>query len=485
MTATEPSVLYLDCQAGIAGDMLVAALLDLGGASAERSMRDMLESLNVGGFEVEVSRRVLSGIDCCDFDVKLDAEHDGHDHDMAYLHGSGHHLHEHEHEHEHEHGAAAHAHHHGHRHAHRGLAEIDAIIDAARMTSAARTFAHKAFDIIAQAESKAHGVPVEEVHFHEVGAVDSIVDILSAAVLVDFLGIKRAVVPVLVDGHGTIRCQHGIIPVPVPATLNICIAHGLPLAPSDIEGELVTPTGAALVAALEPAFELPARYAVRAVGLGAGKRTYSRPSILRAMLIDELPAAGEPAPVAAAAAVPAAPSSPAPASFATAVPTPAATAPTPTSPADLSHELLAPKTTIKIECDIDDATPEALAFAAERLRDAGAREVHWLPIYAKKGRPAWQLQVICANEDVRRMQDLIFLHTTTIGMRMQQMERRCLERRFETVATPWGEVALKVVTLPDGSERATPEYEDCAAIARREDLSIECVMQAALTAHSR
>lgn len=434
MSTQKPTTLYLDCQAGIAGDMLVAALLDLGGDPAERTVRDMLASLTVGGFEVEVSRRALSGIDCCDFDVKLDAAHDGHDHDMAYLHGSGHAHHEHEHEHGHH-----------HHHAHRGLAEIDAIIDATQMTPSARGLAHKAFRILAEAEAKAHAVPIDQVHFHEVGAVDSIVDILSAAVLIDFLGIERTVVPVLVDGHGTIRCQHGIIPVPVPATLNICAAHGLPLAPSDIEGELVTPTGAALAAALDPVFALPERYVVRGVGLGAGKRTYSRPSILRVMLIDELPAAGG-------------------------------------APADLSHELTAPGTITKIECDIDDAAPESLAFAAERLRDAGAREVHWLPIYAKKGRPAWQLQVICADGDVPRMQELIFKHTTTIGLRMQRMERRCLERRFETVATPWGEVSLKVVMLPDGTERAMPEYEDCAAIARREDISIDSVMQAALAA---
>ena len=514
--------LYLDCQTGIAGDMFVAALLDLGGAPAEAAVRRMLASLSVGGFAVEVLRRKLSGIDCCDFDVVLDTAHENHDHDMAYLHGGEDHLREHEHEHEHchchgddaettrhhhghasEHGcchhhehvdghdadhyhAGSHAHdhahegphaHHHHHHEHRGLADIMAIIDAAEMTPAARAFARKTFDILAHAEAKAHAVPLDEVHFHEVGAVDSIADVLSAAVLVDFLGIGRAVVPVLVDGHGSIRCQHGIIPVPVPATLNVCTAHGLPLAPGDVEGELVTPTGAALVAALGPAFELPTRYAVRAVGLGAGKRAYSRPSILRAMLIDELPqvvggshAGGQDGLVSASC-------------EAASRTTPAPAASTATDAAMLPHETRAPHTVVKLECEIDDASPEVLAYAADRLREAGAREVHWLSVFCKKGRPAWQLQVVCAEADVERMQRIVFSETTTNGIRLQHMERACLERRFERAETPWGEVAIKVATLLDGTERAKPEFEDCAALAREHGIPLQQVMQAALAAY--
>ena len=278
------------------------------------------------------------------------------------------------------------------------------------------------------------------------GAVDSIVDVLSAAFLIDDLHIDRVIVPALTDGHGTIRCQHGIIPVPVPATLNICIAHGLPLASSSVEGELVTPTGAALVAAMEPEFALPERYAIRAVGLGAGKRSYERPSILRAMLIEELDAhlgasVHEPHP-------------------------------------SLSCETEAPSRIVKLECDIDDASPEVLAYAAERLRDAGAREVHWLPIFCKKGRPAYQLQVIAEPADVSIMEQIILSETTTIGIRRQQMERTCLPRAIETVDTPWGEVAVKTVCLPDGTRRTTPEYEACAAIAREEGIALQTVMGA-------
>ena len=419
--------LYLDCQAGIAGDMLVAALLDLGGKPALGRLTQMLEKLSLEGFSVAVTRVKKAGIDCCDFDVKLDAAHENHDHDMAYLHGLGDTSHDHD-----------------HHHAHRGLAQVEQLIDAAPLSERARGLARDAFCILARAEAKAHGLPIDQVYFHEVGAVDSIVDVLAAAFLIDDLDIERAIVPALTDGHGTIRCQHGVIPVPVPATLNICIAHGLPLSSSSVEGELVTPTGAALVAALEPEFSLPERYAIRAVGLGAGKRSYERPSILRAMLIEELDAR-----VDAAACEPR---------------------------SSLSAETQAPNCIVKLECDIDDCSPEVLAYAAERLREAGAREAHWLPIFCKKGRPAYQLQVIVEPSDVSRMEEIILSETTTIGIRRLQMERTCLPRAIESVETPWGDVLVKTVRLPDGTRRTTPEYEACAAIAHDKGVALQTVM---------
>lgn len=421
--------LYLDCQAGIAGDMLVAALLDLGGKPALGRLTQMLEKLSLEGFSVAVTRVKKAGIDCCDFDVKLDAAHENHDHDMAYLHGLGDTSHDHDHD---------------HHHAHRGLAQVEQVIDAVPLSERARGLARDAFRILARAEAKAHGLPIDQVHFHEVGAVDSIVDVLAAAFLIDDLDIERAIVPVLTDGHGTIRCQHGVIPVPVPATLNICIAHGLPLSSSSVEGELVTPTGAALVAALEPEFSLPERYTIRAVGLGAGKRSYERPSILRAMLIEELDARVDAA----------------------------ACEPRPS----LSAETQAPSCIVKLECDIDDCSPEVLAYAVELLREAGAREAHWLPIFCKKGRPAYQLQVIVEPSDVSRMEEIILSETTTIGIRRLQMERTCLPRAIESVETPWGEVAVKTVRLPDGTRRTTPEYEVCAAIARDKGVALQTVM---------
>ena len=238
--------LYLECYSGISGDMTVAALLDLG--ADQKVLEDVIESLPVQGFEIKVSRVTKSGIDACDFDVILDAEIDGHDHDMEYLHGHDHshthgaeehnpshthmaeeHNHQYEHSHEaaaknvaahgHDHGdeIAAHTHEHHRHHKHRGMNEIFQILADTKMTDGARGIALKIFQILAKAEAKAHNVPVEEVHFHEVGAVDSIVDILSVAVCLDNLGITEVIVPVLCEGMGTVRCQHGILPVPVPA----------------------------------------------------------------------------------------------------------------------------------------------------------------------------------------------------------------------------------------------------------------------------
>lgn len=273
--------LYLECASGISGDMTVAALLDLG--ADEAALRKALASLPVEGYQVAVSRVAKSGLDVCDFAVLLDEAHENHDHDMEYLHGphpEGERTHEHEHTHDHAHG-------HSHPHEHRGLGEILHIIDHGALTPRAKELARRIFTLLAQAEAKAHGVPVEQVHFHEVGAVDSIVDIVAVAVCLDDLDITEAIIPALNEGQGFVRCQHGVIPVPVPATLNIAQAAGLALHILPVEGELVTPTGAAIAAALKTSEALPERFRVVKTGYGAGKRSYSVPSILRAMLIEE------------------------------------------------------------------------------------------------------------------------------------------------------------------------------------------------------
>ena len=270
-------ILYLECSSGISGDMTAAALLDAG--ADEAAVRRALESLPVDGFEIRITRVAKSGLDVCDFDVVLDAAHENHDHDMAYLHGHAHgeaHVHGHDHD---------RAHDGGHRHEHRGMAEIGAIIDAADMTDRAKEIARAVFAVIAEAEARAHGVPVDQVHFHEVGAVDSIADIVAIAAALDSLNVDDVVVSDLVEGTGTVRCQHGIIPVPVPAVVNIAAAHGLPLRITDVRGELVTPTGAAVVAAARTRAALPERFTIERVGMGAGKRAYETPGILRAMIL--------------------------------------------------------------------------------------------------------------------------------------------------------------------------------------------------------
>lgn len=281
-------LLYLECTSGISGDMCAAALLDAG--ASEEAVRRALESLPVEGFAVGISRVKKSGLDVCDFSVVLDAAHENHDHDMAYLHGhGGTSEHGHGHDHDRDHGRA-HDHDHAHGapggHHHRGPTEIAQIIDGATMTDGAKAIAHRMFDLVADAEARAHGVPVGEVHFHEVGAVDSIADIIAIAVAADDLAPDGVVVSDLPCGRGTVRCQHGLIPVPAPATALIAEAAGLTLSPVDVEGELVTPTGAAAAAALRTEAALPERFSIKAIGMGAGKRAYDTPGILRAMIIE-------------------------------------------------------------------------------------------------------------------------------------------------------------------------------------------------------
>ena len=418
---TMSKTLYLECYSGISGDMTVAALLDLG---ADREvLKESLKSLPVGGFRTEITRVKKSGLDACDFSVIL--EQDNHDHDMEYLHGSeksytGHHEHSHEVNHEHHHG---HTHSHEHPHEHRGMKEITEIIQKSEMTARAKKMAMRVFDILAQAESKAHGVPVEEVHFHEVGAVDSIVDIAAIAICMDNLDISNVIVPVLYEGTGFIRCQHGQIPVPVPAVTHIAETHKLKLKITDIQGELVTPTGAAVVAAFRTSDKLPEDFTMLKTGIGAGKRQYRCPGILRAMLIRE------------------------------------------------TTDLQIKDIIWKLETDMDDCGGEMMGHVMNLLMANGAREVHYTPIYTKKNRPAYTLTVICKESEREKLENLIFSETTTIGIRRVEMERTILQREIQKKDTPVGTAIVKACTLPDGNIRYYPEYENVAELAERNQLS--------------
>ena len=405
--------LYLECYSGISGDMMAAALLDLG--ADQQALKDALESLPLEGFRIEIGRVKKSGLDACDFAVILDSAHENHDHDMEYLHGHG----------------TVHSHSHKGSHEHRGMKEILHIIDNGAMTREAKAIAKRIFGILAQAEAKAHGVPLEEVHFHEVGAVDSIVDIISVAVCLDNLGITECIVPVLYEGCGTIRCQHGILPVPVPAVANIASEHNLDLCITESKGEFVTPTGAAIVAAIRTAKELPEKFSLRKIGIGAGKREYDRPGILRAMLIE--------------------------------------------GQASYGRDCI-----WKLETNMDDCTGEALGYVMDRLFEAGARDVSYTPVYMKKNRPAYQLNVICTDENVRQMEEIIFKETTTIGIRRQQMERSVLARSMETVRTCLGDAQVKVCPL--GSQiRKYPEYQSVVRLCKEHDRSFQEVYQMVLS----
>ena len=424
--------LYLECYSGISGDMTVAALLDLG--ADEQILRKALASLPVGGFEIAVTRKVKSGLDVCDFDVILDAEHENHHHEIEYLHGHDHqHTHDHEHvhedgsvhTHEHHHHDHSHEHHHdhGHHHEHRGLHEILHIIEHADMTERAKKTAVRIFQILAEAESKAHGVPADQVHFHEVGAVDSIVDILAVAVCLDNLDITEVIVPFLCEGQGSIRCQHGIIPVPVPAVVNIAQAHGLTLKPTGVQGELVTPTGAAIVAAVRTSDKLPQTYRIVKIGMGAGKREYEGTGILRAMLLE-------------------------------------------------SGSAEAADTIWRLESNLDDCSGEVLGFVMDELFAAGARDVYYTPIYMKKNRPAVQINIICREQDVDKLQNILFCNTTTIGVRRCRMERTILPREIRQMDTPYGKVQVKVCRI--GEEvRAYPEYDSVVELCKTHNMSFQ------------
>ena len=455
--------LYLECYSGISGDVTVAALLDLG---ADRLVLDrVLKSLKVSGFETKISRVVKSGIDACDFDVVLDKEHENHDHDMEYLHGHHHkghennhfydhnHVHEdkaehfHSHEHNHAHGAGSAQDRHHHEHC--GIKEITYIIEHSAMNENAKKIALRIFEILAEAESKAHNVPVDQVHFHEVGAVDSVVDIVSVAVCLDDLDVTEVIVPVLCEGRGTVRCQHGILPIPVPAVANIVSANHLHLKMTEVEGELVTPTGAAIVAAVKTKDKLPETFEIQKIGIGAGKRQYECPGILRAMIISESTEQTKGRDKAKA----------------------------------QTEEFKNPEignnpktenqetkdTIIKMETNIDDCSGEVLGFVMERLMKAGARDVHYVPVFMKKNRPAWVLNVICKEEDIETLQNIIFEETTTIGIRYSIMERTILPRETRTLPTPWGEVQVKVCTL-NGKEQLYPEYESVAQLSREKEI---------------
>lgn len=420
--------LYLECYSGISGDMFVASLLDLGAdlEVLEKSLKS-LESIK-DKFEIKTSRVVKSGLDALDFSVVLDV--DNHDHDMEYLHSNDykhdheHHDHEHSHEHNHDHNHCHehnhdhnHGHSHGHSHEHVGLIEIQHIINSSEITENAKKIANKIFDILADAEAKAHGKPKTEVHFHEVGAVDSIVDIVAAAVCIDNLGIEEVIIPALYEGVGTVRCQHGVLPVPVPAVLNIINAENLTLSITGVQGEFVTPTGAAIAAAIRTDKNLPERFRVVKTGIGAGKRNYERPSLLRSMIIEE-------------------------------------------EETEIEKDKI-----VKMETNIDDCTGEALGYVMQKLMDAGARDVHYMPVFMKKNRPGYQLNVICKEDKMDELQRIIFEDTTSIGIRIQYMDRKILERRTEMRETSMGTVQIKICGLPSG-ERIYPEHDSIARICK-------------------
>lgn len=393
------SVLYLEGSSGISGDMTVAALLDLGGK--KEKLEIALRSLQLDEFRYEISGKKSYGIAGCDFNVILSQKHHSHDHV------------------------------HGHSHSHRHLREILSILDRATLSRRARELAEKIFRIIAEAEAQAHGCSVEEVHFHEVGAVDSIVDIVSAAVLVDDLGIRECIVTGLSEGTGTVHCQHGELPVPVPAVVNIARNCQIPLRTTDAKGEMITPTGIAIAAALRTSSKLPEQYFIEKIGIGLGKRDFGRPNILRAMLLSPV--------------------------------------------SD-------PEKIYTIECNIDDSSGEMLGLAMEKLFASGAKDVAFLPCYMKKNRPGTLMKIIAAEADLPGIEKEIFRTTTAIGLRKYPVDRVCMDREIRFVKTSRGTVQVKRCSYGE-IVRYYPEFESVRQVSEETSCSFgelfaEAVQQA-------
>lgn len=400
-------ILYLECNSGISGDMTVGALLDLG---ADREiLQHTLNSLEIDGYHLHFGRTKKCGLDAYDFNVHLEG-------------GEEHHHHHHEH---HTNPTASGEH---SVHVHRNLQDIYQIIDRMDSTVRVKELSKRIFLVVAEAESKAHGVSISEVHFHEVGAIDSIIDIISTAVCVENLGVDEIVVSALTEGFGSVRCQHGVIPVPVPATVNIASAYGLKLKLTDNEGEMVTPTGAAIAAALKTKEKLPLGCRILKIGMGAGKKDFNQANVLRAMLLEE----------------------------------------------EQENEHEHEDTMWVLEANIDDSTGEALGLAMEFLLEAGAADVWYTPVYMKKNRPAYMLSIICKKDKIHELEDILFFHTTTIGIRRYPVQRTVLSRRKKTVMTEYGEAEVKICTHKD-REYYYPEFESVKKICKQQGLDYQSV----------
>ena len=433
--------LYLECGMGAAGDMLTAALLELLEPEDRQAFLDRMNALGLPGVRVEAEPAEKCGITGTHMKVTVNGEeetspdehdhHHDHDHEHEHDHGHGHdhehdhdhehnHDHDHDHEHEHEHD---HDHHHDHSHGHHHASprDIDALIDGLAVSDRVKADAKAVYALIAEAESHAHGKPVSEIHFHEVGTMDAVADVVAVCLLMEKLGADRIAASPVHVGSGYVRCMHGVLPVPAPATA--WILRDIPTYGGTVEGELCTPTGAALLARFVRDFGPRPLMTVRAIGYGMGKKDFERANCVRAFLGES----GE------------------------------------------EREQIT-----RLECNLDDMTGEEIGFAMERLFAGGARDVYTQPIGMKKSRPGVLLSVICLPEDADRLAGVMLRHTTTLGVRRQDMSRYVLRRSVETVETSYGPVRVKKAAGP-GVSRSKAEYDDLAALALKHGVSLSDV----------
>ena len=443
-------IAFLDCFSGISGDMFLGALVDAG--VSPKLLEETVAALDIGA-RIEVSRVVRNGISGTKVDVYSHGEKDlprevfqeqkGHDHS---------HEHSHDHPHSHEHDTAevvwgrvsdlsgtgqrpvpTHAYH------GRGLPEIRQVISHAAISETAKAMAIRIFEALGEAEAEIHNTSIEKVHFHEVGAVDAMVDIVCAAVGAESLRVDEWVCSPLNVGGGTVRCAHGTLPVPAPATLKLL--KDAPVYSSGPQVELVTPTGAAIVKILTARFGSFPAMKVEKVGYGAGTRDFhERPNLLR-LTIGEAQANTEKT----------------------------------VTEKDISRETIA-----VLEANLDDLSPQVLAYAAEKLLANGALDVFSVAAQMKKGRPGTLLTVLCKTDDADRLTKLIFAETTTLGVRRREDQRQALARRWETVKTSWGDVRIKIASMNGSISNYAPEYEDCRALAEAHHVPLKTVIEEAM-----
>lgn len=429
--------LYLDIFSGISGDMFLGAMIDLG--VDFDALEKELQKLKLEGYTLSATRRQKCAIDGVKFDVHLMCGGEG-DHDHSHSHS---HEHSHEHSHTHDHG-----HDHSHEHSHgsgdghghsRNFAQISEMIHASTLSDWVKEKSVAVFQRVANAEGKIHGMPPFEVHFHEVGAVDSIVDIVGGCIALELLGKPRVRSGPVIEGTGFIMCAHGRFPIPAPATLNILAERGVAITQCDEPNELITPTGAALIAEFAVDFGLLQNLTPEKVAFGLGTRDcQTRPNVLRAVLGEETAS---------------------------------------TSGNDWETD-----TIVVLDTNLDDISSEVLGDFVERALKAGALDVVHTPIQMKKNRPGVQLSVLCAGGDADQFCEMILRETSAFGVRRTLTERRKLQRETKTVTTPHGEVTVKLGKLNSEIVQIAPEYESCRAVAASAEVPLKAVYDAAVAA---
>jgi len=448
--------LYLDIFSGISGDMFIGALLDLG-VDAHK-LAHQIEKLKLDGFHLHVTQDERQGIAGVKFDVHLADAHDHgegctHEHDAhSQNEPHGHHRHE---AHDHGHHEQGDDHHHDHEHSHddsRNFAEIKKLINKSKLSPWVKRKSIAVFQRIADAEGKIHGKPASEVHFHEVGAVDSIVDIVGGCIALEMLGKPRVIASPVVEGTGWIRCAHGRFPIPAPATLAILGARKIPVSQCNEPNELITPTGAALLAEFAESFAPLDEMTAEKIGFGLGTReNKTRPNVVRAVLGTQSKGQGPKTKIAHS------------------VPAPQ------TSHLDWETDRVA-----VLETNLDDVSSEILGAFVESALAAGALDVFHTPIQMKKSRPGVLLTVLCAEADADKFSELMLRETTAFGVRRTIAERRKLRREFTTVKTKFGPVTVKLGKLNGKVVQAAPEFESCKKLATQKKVPLRQIYEAAV-----